>query len=278
MYHHINALWHSIYHWCEGDPRFLYIIIPVCLRISVYWTICLPFTLIDLTGKPEFLHKYKIQKLDCKNYPVRVADAIAVIRRVLFNQTFVAIPCVILIYHLWKSWEFRGLKYEAPSVSFIIIQLFLHTILSEIIVYSVHRTLHTRSIYKRIHKTHHLWDKPIAITAVYVHPVEHVFMNVIPFYIPSFIFGAHPINLWIWIVVGTSYNVFDHIGYHLPFFPHSPEYHDFHHKRIWNNFGSVGFLDKLFGTDDLFKKSKEYQRHTILLSFKSMKELFPDDD
>lgn len=276
--YYINILWRTAYDWCKGNRIYIYIIIPVFLRIFVYWTVCLPFTLIDLTGKPSFLHKYKIQKFDSEKYPISISDAVTVIKRILFNQFFTAIPCVVCFYYLWKLYEFRGFNYEAPFFVSLIIHMLFHIILGETLVYSIHRILHTRTIYKYIHKTHHIWVAPIAITAVYTHPVEHIFMNVIPFYLPSFIFGSHPICLWIWIVIATLVNVLDHIGYHLPFFPHSPEFHDFHHKRVQNNFGNLGFIDKLFGTDNLFKKSKEYQRHTILLSFKPIKELIPDDN
>ena len=43
------------------------------------------------------------------------------------------------------------------------------------------------------------------------------------------------------------------------------------------NYGSLGFLDALHGTDELFKSSKAFDRHVILKSQKSARELFPDD-
>ena len=41
-------------------------------------------------------------------------------------------------------------------------------------------------------------------------------------------------------------------------------------------FGVLGILDRLHGTDDVYRQSKEYERHMILLGLNSAKELIPD--
>ncbi|GFT35923.1 fatty acid hydroxylase domain-containing protein, partial [Nephila pilipes] len=43
------------------------------------------------------------------------------------------------------------------------------------------------------------------------------------------------------------------------------------------NFGVLGVLDRLHGTDSLFRNSKVYQRHIMLLSLVPLKQLYPDD-
>ena len=48
-------------------------------------------------------------------------------------------------------------------------------------------------------------------------------------------------------------------------------------KRFNVNYGSLGILDEFHGTDALFKKSKEFNRHVTLTSLKSARELIPDD-
>ncbi|RWS18811.1 fatty acid hydroxylase domain-containing protein 2-like protein [Leptotrombidium deliense] len=68
----------------------------------------------------------------------------------------------------------------------------------------------------------------------------------------------------------------DHSGYHLPFFP-SPEAHDFHHLKFTQNFGVLGILDRFHGTDNMFRNSKVYERHILLLSLVPIKQLYPDD-
>lgn len=47
--------------------------------------------------------------------------------------------------------------------------------------------------------------------------------------------------------------------------------------RFVNNFGVLGVLDRLHGTDNLFRQSKQYQRHVLLLGPTPVKTLYPDD-
>lgn len=42
------------------------------------------------------------------------------------------------------------------------------------------RFLHHRRLYKYIHKKHHEWTAPIAVTAIYCHPLEHLLSNILP--------------------------------------------------------------------------------------------------
>ena len=46
--------------------------------------------------------------------------------------------------------------------------------------------------------------------------------------------------------------------------------------RFNQNFGVMGVLDRLHGTDEQFRRSKNYERHVVLLGLDSAKELYPD--
>ena len=48
--------------------------------------------------------------------------------------------------------------------------------------------------------------------------------------------------------------------------------------RFNQNFGVLGILDRLHGTDEVFRNSKDYERHIVLTNLMSAKELFPDMD
>lgn len=47
-------------------------------------------------------------------------------------------------------------------------------------------------------------------------------------------------------------------------------------SRFNQCFGVFGVLDRLHGTDDKFRQSKQYERHTLLTSLTPLSESIPD--
>lgn len=47
--------------------------------------------------------------------------------------------------------------------------------------------------------------------------------------------------------------------------------------RFTQNFGVLGVLDRLHGTDAMFRNSRAYDRHIMLLGFTPLKQTFPDN-
>lgn len=48
--------------------------------------------------------------------------------------------------------------------------------------------------------------------------------------------------------------------------------------RFNQNYGVLGILDYLHGTDSGFRKSKAFDRHLLLLSLVPLKKLYPDEE
>ncbi|KAF8767814.1 hypothetical protein HNY73_020705 [Argiope bruennichi] len=65
-----NEVWFSLYKYCNGNEVFLNVIIPLIILLSVYWSVGALFTLVDFTGKPHFIIKYKIPDPTITKYPV----------------------------------------------------------------------------------------------------------------------------------------------------------------------------------------------------------------
>ncbi|XP_068159798.1 fatty acid hydroxylase domain-containing protein 2 isoform X1 [Drosophila tropicalis] len=254
------------------DPMILWVFGTTIFTMFVYWSVGGIYTFMDLTNRPACLRKYKIQP--GTNEPVEAGRLLKVIWSVICNQIFVGIP---LAYGSYKLMMIRGLSdiRELPTFHWVCFELTVCILMEELGFYYSHRLLHHKHIYKFIHKRHHEWTAPISVTAIYCHPIEHIFSNLLPPFLGVFLMGSHVATAWLWFALAILSTLNAHSGYHLPFFP-SPEAHDFHHLKFNNCFGVLGVLDRLHGTDSLFRNTKSYARHIMMLSFVPPRDAFPD--
>lgn len=121
------------------------------------------------------------------------------------------------------------------------------------------------------------WTSPVAISAIYAHWVEHWLCNLTPIALGPLLCGCHVWLIFVWVGIALVQTLHAHSGYHLPFLS-SPEAHDAHHKLFNVNFGPLGLLDTLCGTNIRFNNRIEKQRHFVLKSFTPVRELYPDPE
>lgn len=106
---------------------------------------------------------------------------------------------------------------------------------------------------------------PVAVSALYCHPVEHLLCNLLPAHAGPLVAGAHLSTCLVWYSIAVLNTVNTHSGYHFPLCP-SPEAHDNHHEKFNENFGVLGIFDFLYGTDQQFRNSVQFARHVVFFS------------
>ncbi|KAJ8348008.1 hypothetical protein SKAU_G00265970 [Synaphobranchus kaupii] len=260
-------------HLLFGDNEWaLFFMGSMILPTASFWVFNALLMLADSTGKPSFITRYRIQA--DKNNPVDPVKLRHAVKTVWCNQLFLSMPMVCLTYLVMK-WRGDPCSVELPTFHWVLLEIAVCGLLEEILFYYSHRLFHHPAIYKHIHKIHHEWTAPIGIVSLYSHPAEHVLSNMLPVLIGPVLLGTHLATLSLWFTIALLVTTVSHCGYHLPLLP-SPEFHDFHHLKFNQCYGVLGVLDRLHGTDTIFRQTKAYDRHLLLLSLTPLTESIPD--
>ncbi|CAK7245647.1 MAG: hypothetical protein STHCBS139747_007231 [Sporothrix thermara] len=154
----------------------------------------------------------------------------------------------------YQADKLLALRVEAtlPTAAEFVREFVLSCIGREILFYYSHRLLHQPRFYRTIHKTHHKFVAPVALAAQYAHPIEHVVANMLPVGLPPMLLHAHILTYWLFMTVMLVGTATVHSGY--DFFDGAAKMHDLHHEKFNLNYGSVGLMDWLHGTNQLKSK------------------------
>jgi methylsterol monooxygenase len=255
----------------QGDPFLINYVMPNVIVVVSLFIFSTPFMLLDLTGKPAFLYKYKVQR----NFRLNIKDVPGLALR-SYAMVGVVGPAFYYLIYLANMWRGCPFGEKLPALLEVIWDLLIIALIQTTGFYYGHRAFHYGSLYKRFHKKHHEWKSPVGLTCVYCHPVEHIVCNLLPGVIGPLVCGSHICTMYLWFVIMVEQTVQGHCGYHFPF-SQSPQSHDYHHAKFNQCFGPIGFLDWFHGTDSEFRKSKQGQRDRFFFSLTPIHELIPDD-
>ncbi|KAM6911966.1 fatty acid hydroxylase domain-containing protein 2 [Lycodopsis pacificus] len=265
-------LWTNLHVAFEGHHTTLFYLGAMLVPTLVFGGTNALLMLVDTTGKPAFITRYRIQVN--QNNPVDRVKLIHLVKTVVFNHVFISGPMVVVAFYL-MTWKGDPCGPELPTFHRALMELAFFSVSEEIIFYYSHRLFHHPTLYKRFHKQHHEWTAPIGLVCIYAHPLEHMISNMGPVALGPVILGSHLTTTCMWYCLALISTTISHCGYHLPFLP-SPEFHDFHHLRFNQCFGVFGVLDRLHGTDAKFRQTKQYERHSLLTSLTPMNDSIPD--
>lgn len=183
-------------------------------------------------------------------------------REMLYSVSTIIIFGVILSTCFWTDAHGYSLSYKKVSDygwPYFVFSLVIMVILHDAYFYWMHRFLHWKPMFKRVHKVHHLSVNPSPWAAFSFHPVEGVINGgifpLIAFTIPHtmlaiIIFGSY----------STLLNVMGHLGFELMpkyFARHwlfkwhsSATHHNMHHSQVKYNFGLYfNIWDRLLNTN-----------------------------
>ncbi|KAJ1059874.1 hypothetical protein K5549_004312 [Capra hircus] len=265
-----QAQWERLLSTFEGKEWLLYVLGVTQVPLLVYW----PFSgllLVVETGKPNFISRYRIQvdNNGCVD-PMKPRQALLMI---LFNQFVISLPMLVSLYPILKLWG-HPCHRELPTFHWFLLELVIFTLTEEVLFCYSHCFLHHPKLHKKIRKKHHEWTVPITATCLSVHPIEHVVSRASTCCRQT-VMGSHLPSITTWTSLALIFTVISHCGYHLPFLP-SPEFHDYHHQKVDQCYAALGMLDYHHGTDIVFRQTKAYKRHMILLGFTPLSESIPD--
>jgi len=208
---------------------FLYGLMPFCVHFTSYWFFVGLFYSID----KKFIY-------NSDNNQKKYFNAI---KKSLSNQILYGIPIILLSA---PYIEFAIKKSINDTFMSSILKIIVISNLSNILFYIIHRLLHTKYLYKLIHKVHHEYIITVSPCALYAHPIEYIIANNLVFLIPYCLIGTK-LNIGLFMIIFSSFMTTSaHINQKLLFIDNS---HLYHHKKINYNFGFGRFIDKFFLTN-----------------------------
>ncbi|KAK7847605.1 methylsterol monooxygenase 1-1 [Quercus suber] len=135
-----------------------------------------------------------------------------------------------------------------PSGWEMFAQLLVYFLIEDYTNYWIHRFLHNKWGYEKIHRVHHEYTAPIGYAAPYAHWAEVLILGIPSFLGPAMVPG-HMITFWLWISLRNIEAIDTHSGYDFPWSPTKyipfyggAEYHDYHHYvggQSQSNFASL---------------------------------------
>ena len=254
----LSQQWRRVQTSSGASPSALAFAVPAALHVGVYWSLGLAILALD---RARLLSRFRLQPAaEDAGSGVGLGRCA---RRVLINQlVFTVLPPAAAYWLRGDAVARRILARRVPGVPTAVAQLAFFLVCHEIAFYLTQRLLHYGPLYRHVHKQHHELRAPLSIGAEYCHPAEMALGNVLPVLVGPALVKAHVGVEYAWVVLSVLITLAHHSGFDLPVFVglFKPDFHDYPHMTSSGNYGFVGFMDRLFGTDKGFRAHQAKQR------------------
>ncbi|EMP29027.1 Lathosterol oxidase [Chelonia mydas] len=177
------------------------------------------------------------------------------IKYALQSLPWISIPTVALFFAEVRGYSrlYDNIE-DSPYGWFgVILSMLSFLFFTDMCIYWIHRFLHHKLVYKRLHKPHHRWKVATPFASHAFHPVDG-FLQSIPYHIYPFLFPLHKVTyLGLYIAVNV-WTISIHDGdYRVPdFLKHiinGSAHHTDHHLYFDYNYGQYFTLwDKIGGS------------------------------
>lgn len=242
--------------------RRLYMIGTLIYSLGSFWS---AFIMYGLFHKFNIFKKFIIQP-GKEPKPELMKKAWKV---VLTNTLLIQIPIILLSYDLFKWTGIIMGPEDIPGPGLFLLHFFGCMLTEDVLFYWIHRTLHHKKLFRKIHYLHHQFLIPRPISAIYAHPIEFIMGNIIPvtagaMFISLMGSPVHIITVWIFVCVRLIETIDAHSGFDLPiWFPNTwpfigsmAKHHDLHHSSNRGNFGSFFNFWDIIGKSTIKEKNK----------------------